>query len=248
MHLILFDHVCFGYPDNQMAIQNCSLKIAHGDSVAIVGANGAGKSTLLRLMAGLLIADKGSITIDGLTVGHNNVNCINRKIGYVGQDDYNQTDSTVNDYIAYAPRSCGYTEIEIQSLTAYAINTMHLQPLSDRKLKTLSCGERRIAAIAATLAKQPSVMLFDDPTAFLDAKARHSLINSLQTLHHTKVIATHNLDLALALCSKVIVLKEGSVYAYGNAQMLLRNVSLLQTCSLELPLSAQKYNNYIYQK
>jgi len=246
--LILFDHVCFDYTDNQPAMKNVNLTIAHGESIAVVGANGAGKSTLLQLAAGLLAAKKGSITVDGIPVHPKNSAILKKKVGYIGQDNTHQTDMTVTDYIAGAPRGCGYTEADVKSLTAYAIKIMHLETLTNQNLQALSCGERRTAAIAAMLAKQPSVMILDDPTAFLDAKAKHSLTNTLQILHHTKVIATHDLDLALALCAKVIVLKEGSVYAYGNAQTLLCNVGLLRACNLELPLSAQKYNTYIYRK
>lgn len=245
--MILFHHVCFGYTDNQPTLENINLKITHGESIAVVGANGAGKSTLLRLAAGVLTAKKGSITVDGIPVHPKNSALIQRKIGYVEQDNTGSADITVKDYIASAPRCCGYIETEVKSLTAYAIKIMHLEPLVSRNLLTLSCGERRTAAVAAMLAKQPSVMILDDPTAFLDAKARHSLTNTLQTLHHTKVIATHDLDLAMTLCTKVVVLKEGTVYAYGNAQTLLRNVGLLQACNLELPLSAQKYNAYAYK-
>lgn len=245
--MILFHHVCFGFTDDQLALQNINLKITHGESIAVVGANGAGKSTLLRLAAGKLSPKRGNITVDGIPVHPKNSELIQKKIGYVEQESMNSTDLTVSEYISNAPRCCGYTETEIDSLTAYAIKAMNLEPLADQNLLTLSCGERRAAAIAALLSKQSSVMILDDPTAYLDAKAKHSMTNALQTLHHTKVIATHDLDLALALCTKVVVLKEGSAYAYGNAQTLLRNVGLLQACNLELPLSAQKYNAYVYK-
>ncbi|HEX3037527.1 MAG TPA: ABC transporter ATP-binding protein [Oscillospiraceae bacterium] len=245
--MILFHDVSFGYTDDQLALRNVNLKITHGESIAVVGANGAGKSTLLRLATGELTPKKGSITVDGIAILPENSALIQKKIGYAGQKSTSSADLTVKEYLENAPRCCGYSETEIKSLTDYAIKIMHLESLTDRNLLTLSYGERRTAAVAAMLSKQPSVMILDDPTAFVDATARHSMTNTLQILHHTKVIATHDLDLALALCTKVVILKEGSIYAYGNAQTLLRNVGLLQACNLELPLSVQKYNAYAYK-
>lgn len=245
--MIVLDHVCFGYADNPIAIQNISLKISHGDSIGVIGANGAGKSTLLQLTAGLIIPNKGSIILDGIPVHPDNIQFINRKVGYVRQANCNSADATVKQFIADAPKSCGFSKTDVQFLTAYALKTMQLNDLANRQIQALSQAQLQAVAIAAVLAKQPDVMLLDDPSAFLDAKAKHSLINNLQTLHHTKILATHDLDLVLALCAKVIVLKEGGLYAYGSSQTLLRNVGLLQACNLELPLSAQKYNKYAYQ-
>lgn len=245
--MILFEHVCFAYTEGQSAVHNIHLKIPHGENVAVAGANGAGKSTLLKLAAGRLAAGKGSIMADGIPVQTDSLTLLQRKIGYIGQQHSHPADSTVKNYIAASPRGCGYSKAEVNDLTAYAIETMHLKPLAKRNMDTLSLGEQRIVDIAAVLAKQPSILILDDPTAFLDAKARYCLMNSLQALHHTKLIATHDLDLALTLCGKVIVLKEGNVYAYGSTQTLLRNVSLLQACNLELPLSAQTYNIYTYR-
>lgn len=241
--MIIFDHVSYGYPDNPLAVQNVNLAVAQGENIAVIGANGAGKSTLLKLTAGLLEPKSGCVWVNG-----KNAEEAWQNIGYAAQGGTEPDDITILEYIKSKIQSCGYGETERKALTDCALKTLNLTAFAVKKLSTLSYGHRCAAAAAAVLAKQPSVMILDDPTALLDAKTRQDLINCLQTLRHTKIIATHDLELALKLCSKVIVLKNGSVYAYGSTQSLLRNVTLLEVCNLELPCSIQKYRTFIYRR
>ena len=88
----------------------------------------------------------------------------------------------------------------------------------------------------------PSVLLLDEPSSFLDPKARRALLSTLRTLSLTKVIATHDMDMALELCDRVIVLKEGVIFADGNAKDILKDEKLMSESGLELPFCCQECN------
>jgi cobalt/nickel transport system ATP-binding protein len=111
-----------------------------------------------------------------------------------------------------------------------------LLSLSSHKL---SGGEKRIIAIATILVMEPSIVLFDEPTSFLDPKTRRRLLQLLKSLSMTKLIATHDLDMALELCDRILILKDGQVFTEGKTQDILTNESLLMEAGLELPFCLQ---------
>jgi cobalt/nickel transport system ATP-binding protein len=86
---------------------------------------------------------------------------------------------------------------------------------------------------------EPSVLLLDEPSSFLDPRSRQFLIDTLEKLDHTMIIATHDLDLALDICERVVLLKDGFLYTEGAAKDLLLNADVLKDCGLELPLSVR---------
>jgi cobalt/nickel transport system ATP-binding protein len=94
-------------------------------------------------------------------------------------------------------------------------------------------------AIASVLAMSPSILVMDEPTSSLDPRARRQLIQLLAGFDHTKIIATHDLDMALDLCSRTIVLKDGGIMADGPTRGILEDEGLLQTSNLEKPLRLQ---------
>jgi cobalt/nickel transport system ATP-binding protein len=116
---------------------------------------------------------------------------------------------------------------------------MKIEHLKDRAPHKLSGGEKRNVAIAAVLAMEPEILLFDEPSSFLDPKSRRNFIRAMDTLQHTKVIATHDLDLVLDLCERVVILKKGEVFADGKPMELFRNGALMEESGLEIPLSLQ---------
>ena len=109
---------------------------------------------------------------------------------------------------------------------------MNISHLRNRSSLKLSEGEERMAAIATVLAMEPSVLMFDEPSAFLDHKARRTLMETLQKLHHTKIIVTHDIHFAAGVCNRVIILKNGRIAADGNIS-LLYDRELMQNYGLE---------------
>ena len=120
-----------------------------------------------------------------------------------------------------------------------AVEKMKIEHLKNRAPHKLSGGEKRNVAIAAVLAMEPEILLFDEPSSYLDPKSRRNFIRAMDTLQHTKVIATHDLDLVLDLCERVIILKKGEIFADGKPMDLFRNGELMDESGLEIPLSLQ---------
>ena len=231
----------YAYPDGHQAIRDVNLKIEEGESIALVGANGAGKSSLFKLIIGISEIKEGSIKVEELAVGKKTLKDIRRKVGMVFQNPDDQLFMTkVYDDIAFGPRNELLTEAEVEERVVNALEQLGITHLRDRMPHRLSGGEKRVIAIASVLAMNPRVILFDEPTSFLDPQARRNVINTLDSLKMTKIIATHDLDMALDICDRVIILHHGSVFADGTVKDILLDEKLLSQCHLELPLCMQK--------
>lgn len=239
-HRIEFRHVNYTYPDGNEAIKDISYHIHHGESVGIIGANGAGKSTLLKLLTGLLIANHGEIYIGDWLLTKKTLPTIRQRIGFTFQDpDHQLFMSSVYDDVAFAPRNYKMDEKEVERLVTKALDTVGALHLKERPPYKLSGGEKRRVAIASVLAIEPDILIMDEPSVALDPRARRRLINLLKDFSHTKLIATHDMDMVLDLCDRVIVLNEGNIVRDGLAHDILTDKAFLEKCSLEMPLSLQ---------
>ncbi len=226
------------YSDGTTALSGLDLRIEAGEAVAIVGANGAGKSTLLQHLNGLLLAGSGSVRIEGLTVDRCTLAEVRRRVGYVFQDPDDQLFMpTVLDDVAFGPLNQGLTAAQAVARAEAALAAVAAPHLAPRAPYRLSGGEKRAVAIAGVLAMAPSILVLDEPTSALDPAARHRLIDWLRGFAHTRVIATHDLNLVLALCPRVVVLHQGRVAADGPSETILEQGELLARCGLELPTS-----------
>lgn len=242
-HVIEFIDTSYNYPDGNVGVEGASLRIHHGESVAIVGANGAGKSTLLKLLVGIMLPHKGEIRLGDIPVTPKTMNLIRQRIGYTFQEAEDQLfNATVYDDIAFGPRNYGLEEREVEKRVLRAAQTTGIEHLLQRASYKLSGGEKRAAAIATVLSLEPDVLALDEPSAALDPKSRRRLINLLQGFEHTKIIATHDLDMVLELCDRTIVLKDGAIKFNGPTQEIMFDSQLLEACGLEQPLTLQRCN------
>lgn len=228
------NHLTVRYPDGTKALDDISFRIADGESVALVGANGAGKTSLLLTLVGVLPAAAGSIRINGTVLNQNTLREIRRQAGLVFQNPDDQLFMPLLcDDIAFGPRNYGMAEDEVAARVDQVLRRLGIWHLRDRSSLRLSGGEKRVAALATVLAMEPSLMLFDEPTAFLDPKARRRLIELLRQLPHEKLIATHDLTFARAVCSRVILLRAGRLFADGPPDDLLYDQALMDRCEVE---------------
>jgi cobalt/nickel transport system ATP-binding protein len=240
-HKLEVKNLHFAYPDGQEAIKDISFIIHHGESVGIIGANGSGKSTLLMLIMGVLFPDKGEVKVGDVPVTKKTLAMIRQRLGMVFQDPDDQLFmTTVFDDVAFGPRNYNLDEKEVNARAEEALELAGIPHLKDRAPFRLSGGEKRAAAIACVLSMKPDVLIMDEPSSGLDPKSRRRLINILKGFSHTKIITSHDLDMVLETCDRVIVLKGGEVAANGIASDVLTNGELLEECGLELPLSLQK--------
>ena len=231
----------YNYPDGQSALRGLSFSIHAGESVGVIGSNGAGKSTLLLHLNGVLKASAGEVRVGDAAISKASLESVRHTVGLVFQDPDDQLFMpTVFDDVAFGPINQGRSASEVQAQVARALATVGAGHLAGRPPYRLSGGEKRAVAIASVLAMAPSVLVMDEPSAGLDPRARRRLIALLKSLEQTKIIATHDLDLVLDLCPRVLVLREGVIEADGPAQAIFADAELLERCHLELPLSLQR--------
>lgn len=235
--VIEVDNLSFSYPDGIRALANLNLELYEGESLGIIGPNGAGKSTLLLHLNGIL-KGKGIVKISGLQVNDKNLSAVRSKVGLVFQDPENQLFMpTVFDDVAFGPINMGFKKEQVKDAVTEALKQVDMLDCMERSSHHLSYGQKKSVSIATVLSMKPEILALDEPSSNLDPKHRRNLINLLKSIKLTKIIASHDLDLILEVCSRVIMLDQGSLVAAGETQEVLHNRLLLETHSLELPLS-----------
>lgn len=240
-HIIEGKNLKYSYPDGQQALKGISFRILHGESVGIVGANGAGKSTLLMHLVGVLFPNEGEISVGGIPVTKKTLPFIRQRVGMVFQNPDDQLFmATVYDDVAFGPRNYRLPEEEVEKRVRNSLETVGTLHLIDRPPYRLSGGEKRMVSIATVLAMNPDILVMDEPSSALDPKSRRRLINLLRGFTHTKIIATHDLDMVMELCERTIVLSEGKIVIDGATGEILSNGELMDKCGLEIPLGLQK--------
>jgi cobalt/nickel transport system ATP-binding protein len=239
-HIVEFKNVFFRYPDGTEALNGVNFRITHGESVGVVGANGSGKSTLLQHMNGYLMPTSGTVTIGDLTLTTKTRRAIRKKVGIVFQNPDDQLFMpTVFDDVAFGPLNLGLDEVYVRERVRKALGMVNSLDLRDKPPHHLSSGQKSAVAIASVMAMEPDILAMDEPAANLDPRSRRSLISLLKTFKHSKIIASHDLDLILDVCQRCIVIGGGAVVADGPSAEILSNKIFLEENNLELPLSFQ---------
>lgn len=240
-HIVKFDKVSYQYPDGTKALKEVSFLITHGESVGIVGANGSGKTTLLMHLNGYILPTSGVINIGDILLNKSTRQEIRKKVGLVFQNPDDQLFMpTVYEDVAFGPFNLGMNEKTVEEKVLKALKMVNCYDIKDKPPHHLSGGQKRGVAIASVIAMEPDILAMDEPSSNLDPKSRRDLINLLRNFEHTKIIASHDLDLILEVCKRVIVMKDGNVVADGETNVILRDKKLLESNSLELPLTLQK--------
>lgn len=225
----------YTYPDGTPALNGVNLDILEGESVALVGPNGAGKSTLLLHLNGILKGN-GSLRILGMEPDGKNTREIRNRVGVIFQDPDDQLFSaTVFDDVAFGPINMGFTQDGVKERVRRALEQVDLRGYEERCPHHLSLGEKKRVSIATVLSMDPEILILDEPTSNLDPKSRRRLMKFLQGLHHTKIIATHDMDMVWEICERAVLLSEGQVIANGGIKELLTDTGLLDMHGLEPP-------------
>jgi cobalt/nickel transport system ATP-binding protein len=239
-HLVEVKDLRYTYPDGTPALQGMSFRVLHGESVAIVGANGSGKSTLLLHLNGYLAPKGGEIRIGDYPLTRKTLQTVRRTVGMVFQDPDDQLFMpTVFDDVAFGPLNLGLPAREVENRVVNALSVVDALHLKNRPPYKLSRGEKRAVAIASVLSMSPDILVMDEPTSDLDPRARRKLIEVLKTFKHTKIIATHDLDMVVDLCDRTIVIYNGLVTADGPTLQIFENPTVLTESHLERPLRMQ---------
>lgn len=239
-HIVEIKSLEYNYPDGTIAINNVSLRITHGESVAVIGANGAGKSTLLLHLNGYLKPTKGEIRIGDFPLTKDTIREIRRTVGMVFQNPDDQLFMpSVYDDVAFGPLNLGLPDDEVKERVQTALKKVGAEHLATKAPYHLSGGEKKRVAIATVLSMSPDILVMDEPTSGLDPFARRQLIQLLKDFQHTRIFTSHDLDMVLELCNRVIVLHQGEIKADGATLEIFSNEKLLTECNLEKPFSMQ---------
>lgn len=239
-HIVEVRDLAHTYADGTAAVRGISFRIHHGESVAVIGANGAGKSTLLLHLNGTLTPQSGTVRIGDFPLTKETLRDIRRTVGMIFQDPDDQLFMpTVAEDVAFGPLNLGLPADEVEIRVQRALARVGIEHLRARPPYKLSGGEKRAVSIATVLAMSPDILVMDEPSANLDPRARRMLIALLAGFQHTKIIATHDLDLVLDLCPRTIVLHEGRVMADGPTAAIFTDDPLLARSHLERPLRMQ---------
>jgi cobalt/nickel transport system ATP-binding protein len=234
---IEINNLNFTYPDRSRALTDINLSIYEGESVGIIGPNGAGKSTLLLHLNGLL-NENSNIKIFDKSITKETIAFIRRKVGFVFQDPQDQLFMpTVYEDVAFGPVNLGLSQQETDKRVNLALSEVGLLDKKNHSSHHLSLGQQRRLSLATVLSMSPQILVLDEPNSNLDHASRRHLIDLLKNFNVTEVIATHDLELVLELCSRVILLDAGMIVSDGQTRQILANQTLLSSHGLEVPPS-----------
>lgn len=243
--MIRIRRLSYVYSDGQKALENVDFTIEDGESVALVGPNGAGKTTLFLALAGILRIPSGHISVadcdPGILVERRR---LPGKLGIVFQNSEDQVfNSTVFDDVAFGPLNQGLDRLTVKERVREALARVDLQGYESRVPFHLSGGEQRRVALAGILAMKPSILLLDEPSQGLDPRGRRELILLLNHLSGTKIIASHDLELIIQTCSRVLLLDGGRIITDGPARNVLAHETLMKDHGLEVPHSLRPHGD-----
>ncbi len=237
------ENVSYGYHNSKLALQNVNLKIQRAERVMLLGPNGCGKSTLQKILAGLIFASSGKVSAFDREITVQSMKekefstAFRRKVGFVFQNsDVQLFCTSVLDEIMFGPLAMGMPINEAKERAEELLDYSGISSLANSSPHHLSGGEKKKVAIAAVLATNPEVLIFDEPTNGLDPKSQRWIINTINELNQqgkTIIIATHYLEFVPELTDRVIVLGENHMMiADDTPQNILTNREILLDANL----------------
>jgi len=227
--------VCFSYPDNASVLQDITFEVMPGQRVGLIGPNGAGKTTLFLAIGGMLKPSAGGVSLLGRPVAFGK---FNPQVALVFQNPDDQLFCpSVREDVAFGLQNMGLPREEVEARVKAALLTVGASRLADRPVHHLSEGEKRIVSIASVLAMHPELVMYDEPSANLDIRSRRRLIRLLQSSAETILVASHDLELILEVCERVILIDEGRIVADGDPQEIMGNEQLMEAHGQEKPHS-----------
>ena len=225
----------FAYSETINALQDVNLVIEPGERLGLIGPNGAGKTTLFLLLCGALKPSAGEITIFERPIKSGE---FRPDIGMVFQnpDDQLFCPSVIDD-VAFGPRSMGLNKAEVDVRVNETLSAVQGLDLAKRPPHHLSGGEKRMISIAGVLAMRPKLVVYDEPSANLDIRSRRRVIRLLQESTQTILISSHDHELILEVCNRVVLIDKGRIITDGNPRDIMSDEQLMEAHGQEKPHS-----------
>ena len=227
------------YPDGTQALHGVSLDVREGEYVLIIGQNGAGKSTLVKHFLNLLKPTSGEVSVGGVISSKLSVSDLARRIGYVAQNPDNQIfNATVGDEVSFALKAMKHSAEEVEQRTVEALEAMGLLGVRLMHPLALPKGDRARVVIAAILAMQPEIIIFDEPTTGQDYRGANYILEISRKLHEmgkTVIVITHHLYLMPEYAERVIVMGRGTLLLDAPIRQAYHEVDLLRSTYLTPP-------------
>jgi cobalt/nickel transport system ATP-binding protein len=225
----------FSYPDKSDVLKDVSLAVMPGERVGLIGPNGSGKTTLFMGICGVLKPSAGEVMVLGKPVSDGD---FRPDVGLVFQNPDDQLFCpSVRDDVAFGPQNMQLPKDEVEARVTEALSSVGALPFADRPAHHLSGGEKRMVAIATVLAMRPRLVMYDEPSASLDIRSRRHLISLLQESQETILIASHDLELILEICDRVVLMDDGRIVADDNPHKIMGDEKLMEAHGQEKPHS-----------
>ncbi len=228
----------YHYPDGTVALCGVTFRLQTPSFVLLCGANGQGKTTLLHILTGLYEPSLGSVRVLGLNPAKDS-RAVRSRVGLVFQDpDHQILGETVTEDVAFGLENLGLSREEVSRRVDAVLARFGLQALRDKPCYALSGGEKRRVALAAVVAMNPQVILFDEPFTFLDWAGSQAAVEAMLSLRaegRTVVVSTHDVEKVIAYVEDVLVLEKGVVVDQGPPSQIafrLGRYGVRPPCSL----------------
>lgn len=233
----------YHYDGEIPALNGVDVIIRDGAFVAIVGQNGSGKTTLVKHFNGLLKPTSGGVWVYGRKTTNATVSELARTVGYVFQNpDHQIFCATTREEIAFGPRNLGLSPQQVEARTEEALEAFGLRAFADLPPAVLGFGLRRMVSTASVIAMQPRVLILDEPTAGLDWRSAHELLDRIASLHaqgHTILLVSHDMQLVAEYCPETLVMHQGLVLAHGATAEVMGQLGVWQQAQLASPQVTQ---------
>ena len=228
-------NLSFAYEPKSPILRTIHFSVAEGEKLGVIGGNGAGKTTLFLSICGILRPTAGEINLLGQPI---KTGQFYPEIGFIFQNPDDQLFCpTVRDDIIFGLENLGLDAREIDRRTTEVMELTGITALAERMPQQLSGGEKCMVAISAVLAMYPRIVLYDEPNANLDLRSRRRLITFLQNSSQTIMLSSHDLEMILEVCDRVIVMNQGQIVADGLSKKIMGNWQLMEENGLEVPNS-----------
>lgn len=239
MSEIILNKVNYTYPNGSLAADDISLHIKSGENAAVIGKNGAGKTTLAKMLNGLLKPQQGDVFIGNRNTKDYTTAQISKLAGYVFQNPDEQIfHATVEKEVAFAPKRMKLTKEDIIRRTQEALKRTKLEEYREENPYNLPLSLRKFVTIAAVLAMEPDIYIFDEPTAGQDMEGNRKLTEILRYLHSkgkTMITITHDMEFVAENCKKIIVMANNKIIRTGSPEEIFRDMEVMKAANLKPP-------------